>query len=724
MNEAKLSCDFDWKVLKSEDRDMTALGRPLASKILFLAMLIRGFEEKLLELKNGDCVWGPVHSSIGQEALAAASMAALGPADLITGSHRAHHQFIAKCFLYAVGDGWNPLADGVPAAGAEVLRRTLAEIMGLRDGYCGGRGGSMHLRNREAGVIGTNAIVGGGIPLATGAAYAERALSTGNVVVCFFGDGAVNQGSFHEALNLAGLWRLPVIYFVENNLYAVGTRADEACAVSDLSQRAAAYRMRGRIVDGDDVPAVYEAVGCAAREMGAGGGEPYLIEAKCYRRFHHAGDKPGSAYGYRSKQEEAAWRDRDALAVFPAVLERLGMLSAPELERMRAYVSRAVAEAAAACTEQGAARISVPSGLWPRRESVTEGVRSAGAELSGLDYREIDQFTDLHDMTYVQAIASVTGRWMEKDDRVTLFGEEIANLGGGAYGATKGLAARFPHRVVNTPISEAGFMGLACGAAMNGLHPVVEIMFPDFSLVAADQLFNQIGKARYMYGNTTELPLVFRTRIAIGCGYGGQHSMDPTALFALFPGWRVVAPSNAFDYIGLFNTAMHGRDPVLMVEHNSLYTRAFPVPAGTLDFCVPFGKARVLRAGTDVTVVGYGVMPGRLLQLAPDIEASGVSAEIIDMRTVDMPGIDYETIRASVEKTGALVIVEEAPRSQSIGPRIAAEVVRAAFDALDAPPVCLSSPDVPAPVSRVLEEAATIGMNDILEGILKGGRRT
>ena len=723
MKEKKLSVDFDWRRIESTDEDVQSLGQASALRILSLALLIREFEEQLLVLKSAGSVWGPVHSSIGQEALAAAAIAALKPGDSISGSHRAHHQFIAKTFLHAVGPAWDPLSHEIPPAGAEVVQRTLAEIMGLRTGWCGGRGGSMHLRSREAGILGTNAIVGGGIPLSTGAAYAEKFLSTGNVVVCFFGDGAVNQGSFHEALNLAGLWKLPIIYVVENNLYAVATRSDEACAVSDLSQRACAYAMDARIVDGDDVAAVHHTVRSAADALRAGAGRPCVIEVKCYRRFHHAGDQPGSAFGYRALDEEAEWQARDALTDFPARLERLGLLSPDELATMRSAVRRCVAYAVDACTVRGASGLTPRPELWPDAASVSTGVRSPGRELDGLPCAELEQFPEQKKITYVQAIAAVMGRWMEKDPTVVVIGEEVANFGGGAYGATRGLPTRFPRRVINTPISEAGFTGLACGAAMNGLKPIVEIMFPDFALVAADQLFNQIGKARHMYGNTTDLPLVARTRVAIGCGYGGQHSMDPVALFALFPGWRIVAPSNAFDYIGLFNTAMQSRDPVLMIEHHSLYPMEFPVPAGSLDFCVPFGKARVARAGADVTVLAYGAMTGRVLAAAQELEGKGVSAEIIDLRTLDMPAIDYGTICASVARTGALVVVEEAAASQTIGPRIAAELLRRSFDQLDCAPICLSSRDNPPPVSRVLEEATLIGREEIIKGIQRAARR-
>ncbi|MFW5842834.1 MAG: alpha-ketoacid dehydrogenase subunit beta, partial [Spirochaetota bacterium] len=321
------------------------------------------------------------------------------------------------------------------------------------------------------------------------------------------------------------------------------------------------------------------------------------------------------------------------------------------------------------------------------------------------------------------AIAGVTGRWMEKDDSVIVLGEEVANFGGGAYAATKGLPQKYPERVINTPISEAGFSGTGLGAAMSGLKPVVEIMFPDFALVAADQLFNQIGKARHMYGGTTDLPLIVRSRIATGVGYGGQHSMDPVGLYAAFSGWRIVAPSNAFDYIGLFNTAMHSLDPVVILEHHALYAEKFPVPEGNLDYCIPFGRAAILKEGTDITVATYGSMTGRVLRVAESLAAEGVSVELIDLRTLDLASLDFDTLGTSLAKTGIIATVEEAAGGQAIGRRIASEITERFFDSLDAPPGVITSKDIPNSVSRVLEQAAMIQDDEITDLLTKMARR-
>ncbi len=721
MKKQRLDPEFDWEWWRSDEQDLHTVDATTVGRIVLDMFLIREFEHRLLALQKDGCVWGPVHSSVGQEAVAAAAIAALRKTDKIAGTHRAHHQFLAKAMKYALADDWDPSSDDLPDEGLEVLKRTMAEILGLSSGYCGGRGGSMHLRHGPAGVIGTNAIVAGGIPLATGTAFAERFNRTGNVVVCFFGDGAINQGSFHEACNLAGIWGLPIIYFVENNSYAVGTSVEQACAVEHPSLRASAYDMKGRIVHGTDPLAVYQVVAEAADDI-RGGGRPYLVEAKCYRSYHHAGDRPGSAYGYRSASEEAEWAEKDAFVTLPAALTRAGLLEGSAIARLEEVAREAVAQAVDYCTVSSTPR-AVRTDLWPAPESCLEGVRSDDQEWSGVVFREREDYADLQNMRYLKAISAVTGRWLENDPRVFVLGEEVANFGGGAYGATRDLPAQYPDRVLNTPISEAGFVGLACGAAAAGLRPIVEIMFPDFSLVAADQLFNQIAKIRYMYGGSADAPLVVRTRVAIGCGYGAQHSMDPVGLYALFPGWRIVVPSDSFDYIGLFNSAMRSRDPVLIVEHHSLYNRRFPAPKQDLDYFVRFGKARVVETGSSLTAIAYGAMVHRCAALRQPLSERGTTVELIDLRSVDLPTIDYRTIGESLSKTGSAVVVEEAPTSHSIGAAIAAGITERYFERLNGPVLRANSRDVPSPVSHVLEAAAMISDADILTAMTSAAER-
>ena len=687
-----------WNELLPDDADWACSSHEMAFRLLQLHT-IRRFEENLLVLKGRHLINGPVHSAIGQEAVAVGATAALGTQDQIVSTHRAHHHFLAMAMRRSTPPHWNPLRDEPTDELRNVLHRTLAEIMGLAPGWCGGRGGSMHLHAPHLGILGTSAIVGGGIAIATGAAWAKKHVGGNGVVIVFIGDGAVNQGIFHEAINLGALWESPAIYFIENNLYGVATSTAEAAHVGDglLSQRALAYDLPALVVDGMDPMAVTAATEKAVNELRTGG-HPFVIEALTYRFFHHAGDLPGHGFGYRSKDEETSWRKRDPLVVFGQELIRRAILSGGQVEDILNQTERLVLEAVASCTEDN---VRVRPNLQPDPATVEHGLRSDGSEFADITFSSDDPAEPTQELSYVQAIAAVLGRRMETDERVFVLGEEVGHMGGGPYRATWELSERFPGRVLNTPISESGFCGFAAGAAMAGLRPVVELMFPDFGLVAADQLFNHIAKLRHMYGGKSPIPLVVRTRMAIGCGYGGQHSGDPVALFSLFPGWRIVAPTTSYDYIGMFNSAMRCEDPVLIVEDHVLYDRKGLVPEDR-DYFLPLDRARRVRAGSKVTVLAYGGMVGRIETLLGDDDA----VDVIDLRALDPAHVDYGLIGDSLTKTGMLVIADTSTRSESIAPAIACECQARFFDALDGPMLRITGANAPKPVSRVLEDAA------------------
>lgn len=685
-------------------------------------ILIRRFEEKVLELKDQDLVYGPVHTSIGQEAVAAGVASALRPSDKISGSHRAHHHYLAKVLSAYRQPNHNPLTDGLTAEMEHAVKVLLAEIMGLAEGCSGGRGGSMHLFHQEGGVVGTNAIVAGGVPHATGVAWADMFLGRDNVTVCFFGDGGLYQGVVHESSNLAALWGAPIVYLIENNLYAVATTSKESCSAKLLCAVGSAYDMPGMQIDGMNPLAVKLAVEEAIRRREEGW-LPCYMEAQTYRYLHHAGKLPGNAYGYRDEAEESRWQRRDPLSLCIHQLTRLGLLDEEKIRVLKENAERCIEKAVAQCTDSRTdGTILVREALWPDPSTLSEGLRDEGIYSDG-PFVEAEDVECTEEIKYSEAIAKVTGRWLEQDPRVVVIGEDIANLGGGVYGATKGLADKYPDRVRNTPISEAGFCGLACGAAMNGLHPVVEIMFSSFVLVAADQLFNQIGQLGHIYGGKAHVPMVVRTRVAIGLGYGVQHSLDPVALFSLFPGWRIFVPTTPFDYIGLFNVAMRSKSPTLMVEHHEFYQRRGRIPSGSADHLVRPGRAKVVRQGRDATVVAYGHMVTSALEAARCLEAEGISAEVLDLRTLDSAGLDFETIGRSLEKTNVLVTVDQAPATNSTGPRIAAECLKRFFGYFDAPPASVAAPNVPIPVSRRLEQLCLPGVDQIAEALRSAVRR-
>ncbi len=709
--------------LVAEEADWAAQSPSSLLWMLQQIILIRRFEEKLLELKNADCIHGPVHASIGQEAVAAGMGCALRPTDRITGTHRAHHQYLAKVLSAArPSTEYDPLRDGLTGQMREEIRVLLSEIMGLAEGCSGGRGGSMHLIHCRAGVAGTNAIVAGGVPHATGVAWAEKQQGRDTMTVAFFGDGAMYQGVLDESSNLAALWNAPVVYFIENNRYSVGTTLDQSCSAKHLHEKAVAYGMPGMRVDGMNPLAVQLALEYIWQRRHEGW-LPCYVDAHTYRYLHHAGHVAGSAYGYRNKDEETSWRVRDPLELTVHQLTRRGLIDDGGLKRLEENARRAIDDAVTHCVGADAdGKLFVRPERWPATESLPVGIRDKSIYRVG-HFVEQEEVPCPREIKFSDAIAEVTGRWLERDPLVFVCGEEVANMGGGAYGATKGLAKLYPGRVRNTPISEAGFSGLAAGAAMNGMRPIVEIMFSSFVLVAADQLLNQIGQLGHIYGGKVDVPVVVRTRIAIGVGYGAQHSLDPVALFQLFPGWRIFAPTTAFDYIGMFNAAMRARSPTLMVEHHEFYSLKHKIPDGPPDHLVRPGKAQVIRPGKDVTVLAYcsGVL--RAQEAAAQLAAEGINAEVIDLRTLDWDELDFDTIGASLGRTGMLVTVEQAPQTNSIGGKIACACVQRFFDEFDGPPLTVAGPNIPLPVCKMGELACLPSTAQVADAIRRAARR-
>ena len=709
-----LTPQVPWQAIRSTAKDWTALGPAALLRMLHHLHIVRAFEETVLELDAQGLVHGPAHSSIGQEGGAVGVMALLDSQDQITGSHRGHHQFLAKGLNHVDPADYDPRSQAIPVPVRQFLYRTLAEILGLADGFCKGRGGSMHLRWEEAGALGTNAIVGGGVPIANGVAWAKKRQGKGQVAFTFFGDGAVNIGAIPESMNLAALWNLPICFFMENNGYAVSTTIKEETRETRVSSRGLAYGIPAFQVDGMDPVAVRLATQMALEVMRKGRG-PAIIEAEIYRFFHHSGGLAGSAFGYRTKEEEASWRERDPLLRVAKEMISRKWLTAKEDAAIRDNARQAMNEAVARITEmEGGKRRIVPA-LWPRPEFRDEGLRGDLAEFAGVRCEELESASGpLGEVKFIDVVAEVMGRRMEQDERIFVVGEDIHRLKGGTNGATRGLAARFPDRIVPSPIAEQGFVGLAGGVAMEGTYrPVVEFMYPDFSLVAADQVFNQIAKARHMFGGETRMPLVLRTKVAIGTGYGSQHSMDPAGLYAMWPGWRIVAPSTPFDYVGLMNSALLCEDPVLVIEHVALYNSSGPGPLQDFDYFIPLGRAKVVRPGNAFTVLTYLAMTPLALKAA---EEMGVDVEIIDLRSLDRAGLDWETIGASIVKTNNVVVLEQSPLTASYGAMVSDEVQRRYFDHLDQPVARIRGGEASPSVSKVLERAAFVGLEEIKAG--------
>lgn len=666
---------------------------------LFMLHVIRQFERWLLD--HADLVHGPLHSSIGQEAVAVGAALALEPGDRLSSTHRAHHDVLAKLIAFAAPADFDPVtAPEVPAAVRETVLRVFAEILGLDQGMCHGRGGSMHLAD-SAGGITTSAIVGGGIPVSAGQALASRLRGDGSVALASFGDGATSIGAFHEAAVLARTWRLPMIFLLENNRYAVATTLRETAGFEELAIRSSGYDMPALIVDGMDPIAVLAAM-TAARARATSEG-PVFVEATTYRYLHQNGPLPGSAFKYRTKDEEQRWAALDPVVVFPRQLLEAGLLDQPELDRVEALARSVIEACAAAVTVETPDGLRIPPALYPSNADAGRGMLGPGVTGVAPELLDPTPVAGATEIAYGAAVSGVIARWLERDPEAFVLGEEVGHLGGGVMGLTKAAIATAPDRVLSTPICENGFSGAAFGAALSGMHPIVELMYPDFALEAADQLFNHIPKARYMFGGTHRVPLVVRTQISRGRGYGPQHGADPAALFALFPGWRIASPSTAAEYVGLFNAAMLSGDPVLVLDDHRLIKTTAALPPGGMDHVLPPGMARLVREGRDVTVIAWGHGLQRVLALAAGLDDDGISLEVIDPRWLDRASFDRTAVLASVARTGRLVIVEDAQRTMSMGSQILDYLFPDLFAHLRAAPVRVTGEDVYSPVSKPLE---------------------
>jgi len=715
----KLTAASPWVEITTDPNDWKTADPDVLIQMLGRALWIRSFEEYVLELAGQSLVHGPAHSSIGQEGGAVGSVLPLRSDDFVNGSHRGHHQFLAKAFGHVVEVKSGSLPEISPEV-HEVFRRTLAEICGLADGYCHGRGGSMHLQWRDAGAMGTNAIVGGGVPQAAGFAWNMKHAGTDAVSVTYFGDGAVNIGSVLETFNLAAAWKLPVCFFIENNQYAVSTPVSKATAESRLSARGLGFNIPSWRVDGMDPLAVHTAMSEAVAHMRAGNG-PTIVEADLYRFLHQNGAYPGSAFGYRTKEEEQSWLARDPIGVLRTQILERKLLTEADIDTAKADVDAVMKGIGDSFLEPlpsgkpGARRII--GNLWPDPGFVDVGVRGDLSELDDSRYEEVETFSgELTDRRFIDVISDVMARRMETDESIVVMGEDVDGLKGGTNGATKKPLELFPNRVLGTPISENAFAGLGGGMALDGrFKPVVEFMYADFMWVAADQIFNQVAKARHMFGGDSAVPFVLRSKLAAGTGYGSQHSMDPAGILASAPGLRIIAPSTPFDYVGLMNTALACEDPVIVLEHVDLYTSTGVGPAEDLDYRIQVGKAAVRRTGDDLTVISYLSMVGHCSEALDQVPE--ISADLIDLRWLDRASIDWDTIEASVRKTNRVLIVEQGAIGTSYGGWLADEIQRRLFDWLDAPIERVTGAEASPSISKVLERAAIAKTEEVVAAL-------
>jgi 2-oxoisovalerate dehydrogenase E1 component len=634
-------------------------------------LVIRGFEQRVAALYRDGEIPGFVHLSIGQEATAVGACWPLGPTDVITSTHRGHGHCLAK---------------GLDPAGM------FAELMAKDQGTNRGRGGSMHIADPTLGIFGANGIVAAGLPIAVGAATAAQLRAEGSVVVAFFGDGAVAQGAFHEAVNLAAVWKVPVVFFCENNGYAEFSSAATQHAAT-LEQRAAGYGVHYVAVDGNDVAATASAMHDVVVGIRAGRG-PAIVEAATHRWHGHY---EGDPQRYRTPEEMEAGEALDPLLAHAHVLRSAGIGD----DTISTLVTSVADELDAAV--DAARRLDPPAATTlfdfvtrPRPIRPEPARPTADAPV----FRTMD------------AVRSALECELTQDDRVFVAGIDVGD-GGNVFGLTRGLRDRFGDRVRDTPISETAVMGLGVGAAMAGMRPVVELMYLDFVGVCLDQLLNQAAKMPFMTGGAAQMSLTVRTQFGAGRSSGSQHSQSLEALLAHVPGLTVVMPSTPADTYGLLRAAIQDPNPVIFIENRLLYGMKGPQPPD--DFILPIGTSVVVHPGTDITVVSVSRMVHEAVAAAEALSGEGISVEVIDLRTV--APLDMAPILASVHKTSRILIAHEAVVPFGIGAEIAATVAREGFWDLDAPIERIGAAPTPPPYAPELERAWLPDRDDIAAAI-------
>jgi 2-oxoisovalerate dehydrogenase E1 component len=648
---------------------------PLA--LLRTMLTIRMVEERLAKSHQRGLIHGACHTYVGQEAIATGVCAHLNKQDSVFSTHRGHGHALAK--------GMEP-------------RHLMAELYGRESGCSRGRGGSMHLFAPEIGMMGTSGIVSPCILQAAGAGYSSLVLKTNRLGVAFFGDGAVNNGAFHEGLNMAAIWKLPVLFICENNQFATEVPFHTVAGNPSVAARGAAYGIRSIEIDGNDVLAVESAAREAVHRARNGEG-PTLLECKTYRTRPHAegmGD-----FTYRTRDDVEQWKTRCPILRLKKHLLDSKLATETDLAEIEQEVARLTEEAHTFAEKSD----------YPTPESATLHVYSPAQTTPPRDVPSSP--TNTRELTFMKATLEALTEEMARNPGIFVLGEGVGERGGN-FATTTGLfAAHGPSRVRDTPICERGFVGLAGGAAMTGTRPVVDFMFADFVLDAVGEIINQIAKIQYMSSGRLPMPVLLRGCIGIGHCAATHHSGSYYSLYAHFPGLRVVVPSSPRDAKGLLKTALTSNDPVLFLEHRELMTVKGPVPEE--EYFIDFGQATIVREGGDITVVALAMMVHKTLIACEILAKEGIQVELIDPRTVSP--LDTDTILRSVSKTGRLLIVDEDFAHCGVSSEIAAQLADRGFDDLDAPIRRLNGKPSPTPYSPTLEAAVVPDVDAIADAI-------
>ena len=621
--------------------------------------LIRRTEQTFFELYAQGLMAGTVHTSIGQEACAVGVVSALDrEQDVIFSSHRAHGHFLVYC---------------------NAVDELVAELLGRASGIVGGVGGTQHLHVRN---LYTNGVQGGIVPNAGGAALAEKLKRSGAIVAVFLGDGTMGQGVVYESMNLAALWSLPLLFVLEDNQYAQSTHRSLEHAGA-LAGRAAAFGIEGAELEADDVLAVYAAA-CQAVEFVRSNSRPFFLTLHTYRLAPHSkGDDN------RSPEELARSWARDPLARLAASLDPLqrSEIDAAVEKRIQAAVDKALAAAL---------------------QTIDDFRSCMAVPVTKAEVIPKLQFP----ISYLESLRTALHTILERNPAAVVLGEDILDPYGGAFKVTQGLSTRFPDRVFTTPICEASIVGVSVGMALRGLRPIAEIMFGDFVALAADQIINHAAKYPAMYNGQVSVPLVVRTPMGGGRGYGPTHSQSLERLFFGIPHLKLLAASHAHDAGALLQQAIADLDPVLFIENKLLYPLRLERGSEWLERnetsdCYGYPVVTLCNCGAgqmpDVTVIAYGGMSRLLVPLLERMASEEI--RLLACLPSCISPLDAAPLAAAARQSGRVLVVEESPVAFGWGAEVAAQIEALAGDCLLAPVVRLGTAATVIPAAKPLEDA-------------------
>lgn len=624
-------------------------------KLYRTLLLPRIIEEKmLLLLRQGEITkW---FSGIGQEAISAGVVSALHEDEYILPLHRNLGIFTGRNMS---------------------LQKLFAQFQGKSTGFTKGRDRSFHFGSKEHHIVGMISHLGPQLAVADGIALASKLSGEQKVTVVFTGDGGASEGDFHEALNVAAVWDLPVIFLVENNGYGLSTPASEQYRMTSFVEKGPAYGMEARKIDGNNVLEVYHTIKELSEEIRIKP-RPVLVEAVTFRMRGH---EEASGTKYIPQHLFETWAKKDPVENFESFLLNEGILNNDSVKFIRDELK--------ALTDENWKKMKTEEDV-PVNPTMEE--KDLYADVSGVSIKSNGNTVRKR---YVDAISEGLKQSLEKFDKLILMGQDIAEYGG-VFKVTEGFVAQFgKDRIRNTPLCESAVIGAGLGLSIKGFKSVIEMQFSDFVTSGFNQIVNNLAKVHYRWGQNADV--VIRMPTGAGVGAGPFHSQSTEAWFFHTPGLKIVYPSNPVDAKGLLTAAIEDPNPVMFFEHKYLY-RSISADVPEAYYTEEIGKAAIVKEGNDITIITYG-MGVHWAQKLSDEE--NISAEIVDLRSL-LPW-DKKTVYEAVRKTGKVLVLNEDTITGSISAEIAACIAEDCFTDLDAPVMRVGSLDTPVPFAKALE---------------------